>query len=158
MPKESTHICDHCGEPFCRRDRHGNRNKHFFCSGKCAAVFRTKRMLVLCDWCGNHFYKKRSDVNRSSRNFCCSRCSEAYKRGTGISGRNPKVEGVLNHRRLAVLKIGRQLLPDEDVHHVDGNHLNNRPENIVVLKAGEHASFHASQKRRDCFGRFVRSK
>jgi len=158
MPKDYTRICDYCGEPFHRRERHGNRNKHFFCSSECAAKFKIKKLLVSCDWCDKSFYKKRSDINRSDRNFCCHKCSQAYTRGTGISGRNPKVEGVFNHRRLAELKIGRQLLPDEEVHHIDGNHLNNRPDNLVVLKASAHSSFHANQKRRDQYGRFARTE
>lgn len=158
MPKEYIHRCDYCDEQFQRRDRHGNRNKHFFCSSKCAAEFKTKKILVSCDWCDNKFYKKTSDINRSERNFCCHKCSENFIRGTGLRGLNPKVYGIPNHRRLAEKKIGRSSLHDEEVHHVDGNHLNNKPDNLVVMKAGEHSSFHASRKRRESNGRFAKSK
>ncbi len=157
MPKDYTRVCDCCGEPFFRRDHHGNRNKHFFCSSKCAAIFKTRKILVSCDWCNKKTYKKMSDIKRRERHFCCHICSVNFNRGTGLSGRNPIVDGVLNHRRLAEIKINRHLLPNEHVHHKDGKHLNNRPENLVVLRAGEHASIHASIKRREPNGRFAKS-
>jgi len=40
-------------------------------------------------------------------------------------------------------KLGRQLRPEEVVHHVDGDPANNAPENLVVFAtAGKHANYH----------------
>lgn len=39
---------------------------------------------------------------------------------------------VYEHRLIAAQTLGRPLMPGEQVHHKDGNPLNNAPENIVV--------------------------
>lgn len=157
MAKDYTYTCDYCGEQFNRRDRHGTRNKHFFCSHKCAVAFKTKRILVTCDWCDKKFFKKVSDINRTKSNFCCHKCCEDYSRGSGIRARNAKHNGVYIHRLLAEKVLGRELLPGEEVHHIDLNHLNNRPENLTVLNKGEHSLLHSSVKARDKNGRFTKT-
>lgn len=49
---------------------------------------------------------------------------------------------VLHHRFVASLKIGRWVTSDEHVHHIDGNKLNNTPDNLEVLSSREHAKLH----------------
>lgn len=55
------------------------------------------------------------------------------------------------HRLVAQAKLGRPLLPDEDVHHIDGDTLNNDPENITGLKRDAHGCvtrlMHRERKR-----------
>ena len=49
------------------------------------------------------------------------------------------------HRFNAEKKIGRQLLPTEPVHHIDGNKLNNSLENLYVCSNKQkHGYIHAS--------------
>lgn len=38
----------------------------------------------------------------------------------------------------------KELLPDEIVHHIDGNHQNNKPENLVIMKRSQHLKLHGS--------------
>lgn len=49
---------------------------------------------------------------------------------------------VFEHRLVMERIIGRYLEPDEVVHHLDGNRQNNAPENLSLLKRGEHVSGH----------------
>ena len=151
-------ICDYCGSEFEYLGHHKKRNTHFFCSTGCANKYKTKRMTVRCDWCDKKFEKKRSDVNRSNRNFCRPECGQNFKRWTGVCGYSPLVEGVPIHRRIMEETLGRVLTMDEEVHHIDFNHHNNRIENLVVLSKSEHSKIHAAKKERDNYGKFIKSK
>lgn len=55
---------------------------------------------------------------------------------------------VYYHRHVASLKIGRWLNKDEHVHHIDGNKVNNSPENLDVLTPSEHATLEAGKKKK----------
>lgn len=49
---------------------------------------------------------------------------------------------VLLHRHVASQNIGRWVLPDEDVHHIDHNKLNNNWSNLEVISKSEHTTRH----------------
>ena len=42
----------------------------------------------------------------------------------------------------------KYLKPEYDVHHIDGNKLNNDPSNLMILTRSEHAKIHAEEKLR----------
>lgn len=49
---------------------------------------------------------------------------------------------VYEHREVATQKLGRELASSEQVHHIDGNILNNKPSNLYVGTIAEHCHFH----------------
>lgn len=48
-------------------------------------------------------------------------------------------------RYLMEIELGRPLETDEDVHHIDGNPLNNDISNLEVIKHGEHQRMHSTK-------------
>ncbi len=46
------------------------------------------------------------------------------------------------HRVIAAKKIGRKLMSDEVVHHMDGDTLNNNADNLAVWTRDEHGLHH----------------
>lgn len=49
---------------------------------------------------------------------------------------------VYEHRYIAEQCIGRYLYPDEVVHHLDNNKLNNHPNNLLVILRNQHIKLH----------------
>ncbi len=48
-----------------------------------------------------------------------------------------------NHsQRLAELIIGRDIEPNERVHHIDGDHTNDSPDNLLVVTIRQHSQIH----------------
>lgn len=54
---------------------------------------------------------------------------------------------VMEHRLVMEEQLGRYLEPDEDVHHVNEDTTDNRPENLVVLNRLEHKLVHSLLRR-----------
>ena len=53
---------------------------------------------------------------------------------------NPKI---ISYPRLLIeQKLGRQLKSDEDIHHIDGNPLNNDIANLEIIEHGKHQQLH----------------
>lgn len=62
---------------------------------------------------------------------------------------NASSEGlVMEHRLVAESIIGRYLEKDEVVHHINGIKSDNRPENLMILKFGEHTALHNRRRKK----------
>lgn len=55
---------------------------------------------------------------------------------------SPRVHKVYYHRHMASIKLGRWLVSNEHVHHIDHDKSNNCHENLQVLSAEEHRAVH----------------
>ena len=54
---------------------------------------------------------------------------------------------VYQHVFVMATKIGRVLLKDEVVHHIDRNRANNHPENLMLLSRSEHSLLHSIEDK-----------
>jgi len=63
-------------------------------------------------------------------------------RYTGSRDNYIKLKGRHMHRVVIEQVLGRKLLPNEIVHHRDGNKWNNDPSNLLVITQSEHLRLH----------------
>lgn len=93
-------------------------------------------------------YNKLHNKDRMTENV---RCKLREKRlGNGGEKGYAKILGLAAHRVLAEIDLGRDLLPGEVVHHIDGDKRNNSTENLMIFpNQAEHAKWHAKHEKRE---------
>lgn len=109
---------------------------------------------IFCTNCNEPFLRKLTPAQSANlgRLFCRPLCKSEWERGRKRINendyrlryryvtRNGKPMG--EHRWIKQCELGRELLPDEDVHHVDGNGLNNSLDNLIVVTREDHMHDH----------------
>jgi hypothetical protein len=70
--------------------------------------------------------------------------AKGYRVGVILTAQGPR--RVRHHRFVMECHLGRKLHPSEDVHHINGDRLDNRIENLQVLSHSEHCRLHGPDR------------
>lgn len=120
--------------------------------------------LFECPFCHNQIESRKTV---GMKQVCCKKCYKDYRKGKHYGSIVEKVfisgywyiyspyhpnctkKGyVAEHRLVAEKMIGRFINKDEDVHHINGNKTDNRPENLMVLSHSDHMKLHKQLSKR----------
>lgn len=182
-----TVVCEVCGKVEEKPPSDAKRYKtcSLECRGKYSSRRYEKKISKICEVCGKEFKVKPS--HKDNRRTCSTECkyklleehlktlsgkgldSVNWKGGRYITPTgyamvyapgNPMANSrgyVREHRLVMSEKIGRVLRKDEEVHHIDGNKLNNSPENLQLMTKAEHTALHVKERKfkRDSLGRII---
>ena len=167
---KQVYICAFCKKQFERFECYMKGKKHTFCCRKCLADFSNKAKnpkgyLSLKDYTNmaakfSRLAKelnptrmtpetrqkiRESHLGRTSKLTAETRAKIRNARlGKGKGKSYTKYYGRHEHRVVAEQMLGRELKPEEVVHHIDGDPKNNSPDNIFVFcSQREHAEHHA---------------
>lgn len=156
--------CDLCSKTFYKRPS-SILDKNY-CSMSCWTSVRLSlrpERHRICIQCGKHFETNPAYMKRraSAGKFCSRNCFNQYQKvridrvinNPIISDdiktyKNITSEGkeIRLHRYLMEKKLNRKLARNEHVHHKNGNKLDNRIENLILLNASIHHSLHGKKR------------
>ena len=147
--------CERCGITITAKYPSQLKLKRFCvkCGLTQASRKADRKVELKCIVCGKMFKVKRSHV---SKRECCSRKCQGVIKSKKISGKNhprwkehkqkPKKYlwkgSQYLHRYLIEQHLGRKLRTDEVVHHINGDTLDNRIENLKLMTKSEHTRLH----------------
>lgn len=157
MPKQITYCSiDECDRPcvghgYCRK--HYNR---WYRYGDPTITKKTYRQEATCSvdncanpswakgFCQNHYaLMRRNGEPVRTKIFVGIYIKDGY-RYVHVGYRHYEPE----HRVVMERFLGRKLTPEEHIHHIDGDTLNNSPSNLQIVSRSEHLKIHIQDRPR----------
>jgi hypothetical protein len=124
------YTCEQCLRPFQAPPSQRAR----FCDRNC--YDKSREGIFKCDNCGKTFKYYKSH-KRGKLIYCSQKCQLENM----VDERHPHWQGK-NYRKIFEKFLGRKLTSKDIVHHINGNHGDNRIENLVVTTRVEHPKKH----------------
>lgn len=154
LRKPTNATCEICGKAVKRKPNELLKNKHTFCSQECMNIWKT---IAYCG-SGNHQYGIKGQSNASWKadsrisvyGYRLVRCLEhPFKNCDDFVFEHRLIaeKYLLDENNSVIINGKRYLSPEYDVHHKDGNRLNNDPQNLEILTRSEHMKKHFAERR-----------
>lgn len=108
----------------------------------CGRIFRPKRAIAkFCSRKCMYIGRKKPPSGEKSPHFKGGWINQKGYKEMKINGKTIK-----EHRLIMERSLGRELKSNEIVHHKNGNKLDNRMENLELIKFGEHSTLHNKKR------------
>jgi hypothetical protein len=103
------------------------------------------KFTISCDRCGKEYQIFRKHLRRDKTHFCSYDCYFADRKNDDYI---PHRNGQRKARLVMASHIGRKLLKEEIVHHIDGNCQNNNLTNLMLFgNQSQHLQWHHAERQ-----------
>jgi hypothetical protein len=161
--KTITKNCLHCNNEFEASMKEHNRGNGNYCSRECGRKSPNRKKPIpntTCSYCSKIFYRNNSKkkLSKSGFQFCCRKCKDSAQNIENYQKFNTMMpdhfgsdmvyrEKYFRKNPMICLDCGYDKIPEIiEVHHIDGNRLNNEMSNLKSLCPTCHDTTHFLEK------------